>query len=85
MLTQMATYVENVSGGDRAMIESAGFSVRADSAPVGTLARVLNLVLTAGALILWSGGGSFFEFVQISEIRVRLWTFRAARTVSRLQ
>ena len=48
MLTQMATYVENVSGGDRAMIESAGFSVRADSAPVGPLARVLNLVLTAG-------------------------------------
>jgi hypothetical protein len=47
-LTQEAAYVENVSGGDTAKIESAGMSVRADAAPVGPPTQALNLVLSAG-------------------------------------
>ena len=49
LLSQLATYVENASGGDAAKIESAGMSVRADStAPVGPMPQVLDLVLSAG-------------------------------------
>jgi len=49
LLTQLSSYVENVSGGDAAKIESAGMSVRADStAPVGPMTQVLDLVLSQG-------------------------------------
>ena len=49
LLSQLATYVENASGGDAAKIESAGMGVRADStAPVGPMPQVMDLVLTAG-------------------------------------
>ena len=37
VLTLLALYVENASNGDKASIESAGFSVRNPSAPIGTL------------------------------------------------
>ncbi len=37
VLTQLALYVENASDGDKAIIESAGFSVRNPPAPIGTL------------------------------------------------
>ncbi len=36
-ITQMALYVESASDGDKAKIESAGFSVRNPPAPIGTL------------------------------------------------
>jgi hypothetical protein len=48
LTTQLGDYVQNVSGGDRTKIESAGMSVRDDAAPIGTPAQVLNLVLTEG-------------------------------------
>ena len=47
-MTQLADYVQNVSGGDRVKIESAGMSVRDDAAPVGPPTQVLDLVVTAG-------------------------------------
>ncbi len=37
VLTLLALYVENASNGDKAGIESAGFSVRNPPAPIGTL------------------------------------------------
>ena len=37
VLTLLAFYVENASDGDKAIIESAGFSVRNPPAPIGTL------------------------------------------------
>lgn len=37
VITQLANYVENASGGDKAKIESAGFSVRNPPTPVGQL------------------------------------------------
>ena len=49
LLTQEAAYVDNMSGGDAAKIESAGMSVRAPKRPVGRLERVLKLVVAEGA------------------------------------
>jgi hypothetical protein len=47
-LTLLAAHVENVSGGDRTKIESAGMSVRADRTPPAVPGQIMNLVLTAG-------------------------------------
>jgi hypothetical protein len=44
-LTQLANYVDNVANGDKVKIESAGMPVRNDSAPVGELAEIEDLVL----------------------------------------
>ena len=47
LLSQLASYVENASGGDAAKIESAGMSVLADStAPVGPIPQVMDLKLS---------------------------------------
>ena len=49
LLSQLASYVENASGGDAAKIESAGMSVRAaSSVPVGPMGQVMDLVLSPG-------------------------------------
>jgi hypothetical protein len=49
LLTQLVAYVENMSGGDAAKIESAGMSVRASTtAPIGPMTQMLDLVLSAG-------------------------------------
>jgi hypothetical protein len=48
LLSQLGAYVENTSGGDAVKIQSAGMGVRAASAPVGPVAQVLDLVLSAG-------------------------------------
>lgn len=47
LTVQMGSYVDNIANGDRVKIESAGFPVRAEGAPI-TLTQVLNLVLTSG-------------------------------------
>ena len=43
LLTQEANYVFNTSGGDKTKIESAGFSVRNPSTPIGPLTMVTDL------------------------------------------
>ena len=43
VLTLLALYVENTSDGDKAKIESAGFSVRNPPAPIGTLPAPVDL------------------------------------------
>ncbi|MEN6533202.1 MAG: fibronectin type III domain-containing protein [Bryobacteraceae bacterium] len=48
LLTQLAAYVENVSGGDAVKIESAGMSVRSSRTPPTVPGQVLDLALTAG-------------------------------------
>lgn len=45
---QLATYVENKSNGDEAIITGAGFEVVAPRKSVGPAKQVVNLVLTAG-------------------------------------
>ncbi len=42
-ITQMALYVESASDGDKAKIESAGFSVRNPATPVGALPAPVDL------------------------------------------
>jgi hypothetical protein len=48
LLTQLMAYVQNASGGDAAKIESAGMSVKGRSAPIGPMARVIDLLLSEG-------------------------------------
>ena len=43
VITQMALYVESASGGDKAKIESGGFSVKNPPAPIGTLPAPVDL------------------------------------------
>lgn len=45
ILTKLATYVEQASNGDKAKIESAGFSVRNLPVPTGLLPAPTNLVV----------------------------------------
>jgi Fibronectin type III domain len=47
-LAQLAAYVESVSGGDDAKINSAGLDVRAQRSPAGDLAAPGNLSASAG-------------------------------------
>jgi len=85
LLSQLATYVENASGGDAAKIESAGMSVRADStAPVGPMPQVLDLVLSAGDFdgtldAMWHPvrGAKSYE-VQVSADPPGTWTQKMA-------
>src|SRR5258706_8512465 len=47
LTTQLGDYVQNITGGDKTKIESAGMDTRADAAPV-TMTQVLDLVLSEG-------------------------------------
>jgi hypothetical protein len=89
-LSQEGDHVQNVSGGDRTKIESAGMSVRDDGAPIGTPTQVLNLVLTEGDFegsldAAWDRvrGASSFE-IQISPdpITPTSWAFKQSASKS---
>jgi hypothetical protein len=85
LLSQLATYVENASGGDAAKIESAGMSVRADSSvPVGPMPQVLDLVLSPGDFegtldAVWNPvrGAKSYE-IQVSPDPPSTWTQKMA-------
>jgi hypothetical protein len=89
-LTSLAAYVENQSGGDRVKIESAGFSVRADAAPVGPLTQVLSLVVTAGDNdgtldAAWDplrGAGSYEVHTSVDPVSGTSWTFKTVSNKS---
>lgn len=49
LLTQLAAYVEKASDGDKAKIESAGFSLRNPPAPVGPLPAPTDVQVVASA------------------------------------
>lgn len=49
LLTQLAAYVENASGGDTAKILSSGFAVRSTGGPVGQLPAPENMRAEAGS------------------------------------
>ncbi len=60
LVMQEANYVQNVTAGDKAKIESAGFNVRNAAAPIGPLPAPTNVRVapteTAGALTMsWQG------------------------------
>jgi len=89
-LTQEADYVQNVSGGDRTKIESAGMSVRDDGAPIGTPTQVLNLVLTEGDFegtldAAWDrvrGASSFEIQISVDPITPASWAFKQSASKS---
>ncbi len=89
-LTQEADYVQNVSGGDRTKIESAGMSVRDDGAPIGTPTQVLNLVLTEGDFegtleAAWyrvRGARSFEIQISVDPITPTSWAFKQSASKS---
>jgi hypothetical protein len=89
-LTQEADYVQNVSGGDRVKIESAGMSVRDDGAPIGTPTQVLNLVLTEGDFegsldVAWDKvrGASSYEIQSSADpITSSSWAFKQSASKS---
>jgi hypothetical protein len=83
-LTQLAAYVESITGGDRVKIESAGMSVRATPAPVGPMPQVQNLVATAsdfdGSLdIGWDavyGAGSYEVHTSADPVTAASWAYK---------
>ena len=89
-LTQEGAYVENITGGDRVKIESAGMDVRADAAPVGTPTQVLNLVVTAGDNdgtldAAWDpvrGANSYEVQVSVDPVSGTSWAFKMSATRS---
>ena len=48
LVNQLASYVDTISNGDAAIIESAGFAIRATPAPIGQLPAPVDLRVTAG-------------------------------------
>ena len=57
LVMQEASYVQSVSGGDKATIESAGFTVRTEPTRIGQLeapdnVKVIPAVVTAGPLFV---------------------------------
>lgn len=47
-LISLASYVQNTSGGNAVIIQSAGMSVKAAASPIGALGQVQNLNVTVG-------------------------------------
>ena len=89
-LTQEALYAENVTSGDKVKLESGGFSIRADAAPVGPMTQVLNLVVTAGdndgSLDCgWDptrGAGSYEVQVSVDPVTSSSWAFKDVSNIS---
>ena len=83
-LTSLAAYVDNISGGDRTKIESAGMSVRANNTPLGPMPQVLNLILEAsefeGALEAhWDpvrGAASYELQTSVDPVTGSSWAFK---------
>jgi hypothetical protein len=90
VLQQEADYVQNVSGGDKTKIESAGMSVRDDGSPIGTPAQVLNLVVMAGDNdgtldASWDrmrGVASYEVQVSVDPITATSWSFKQTASKS---
>lgn len=81
VITQMALYVESASGGDKAKIESAGFSVRNPSAPIGELPAPVDVQVAPSehsgtADVSWKGvrGARAYTIERAEEAPVLDWT-----------
>lgn len=89
-LTQLVGYAKNVSNGDKVKLESGGFTIRADAAPVGPMTQVLNLVVTAGDNdgtldCGWDptkGAGSYEVQVSVDPVTATSWAFKDVSNIS---
>ena len=91
LLTREAAYVESVSGGDAATIESAGMDVRAVRRSVGKLERVEELAVLEGARegtlkARWKRlrGARVYEVQTTADVQQESsWVFRLATSRSK--
>ena len=91
-LTTLAAYVENITGGDRLKIESAGMSVRSSGSPIGTPDQVTNLQLGVtefdGALnASWDpvrGAGSYEIQTSVDPVTGTSWVLTTVSNISSL-
>lgn len=90
LLTLEAAYVENVTGGDKVKIESAGMLTRADGSPI-TVTQVLDLAVSegddAGSLdLVWKpvkGAKSYEIHINSSDPNVPAnWSFKQSASKS---
>lgn len=90
LVTQVGSYAENITGGDRVKLESGGFPIRGDATPVGPLTQVLNLVLTAGDNegtldASWDalrGAGSYEVHTSVDPVSGTSWAFKTVSNKS---
>jgi hypothetical protein len=83
LLSLLAAYVDNASGGDPTKITSSGMSVRAPNGAIGSLAQVLKLVVDAGENdgtldVSWSpvrGAVSYVIQLSVDPAVVSSWAF----------
>lgn len=83
----LASYVDNASGGDAAIIESAGFAVRATPTPVGPLPAPTDLQAQPGehkghAALRWSAlyGAKSYNIERAEDAAELKWSFLASST-----
>src|SRR5262245_43710246 len=92
LLTQLAAYVDNITGGDRVKIESSGMPVRNDPAPIGAMPAVQELVLEPsefeGTLhVSWApvrGAGSYEIQSSLDPVTGTSWVLREVSNISSL-
>ena len=87
---QLVSYVEGKAAGNAATIELAGMGVRNPKAPIGALAQVLDLAVTASdhaGRLDWmckpvKGAGSYEIWTSSDPLSDTSWSFRASSTKS---
>ncbi len=92
ILTLVANYVQNVSGGDARIIALAGMAVRNASSPVGTLPAPVGLVVANGAGagvvgLRWQAlrGAMSYVVELTSDPQQKLWPTRQVSTRSNVR
>ena len=91
-MTTLAAYVENVTGGDKIKIESAGMPVRNAALPIGPMTQVANLAVSAsefdGALdVSWDpvrGAGTYEIWASIDPVTASSWAFKDVSNITAL-
>jgi len=83
----LASYVDNISAGDRAVIERSGFSLRAAPTPVGPLPAPTNLRSAPGdhvghAVLRWTAvyGAKSYNIERAEDGAELKWSFLASST-----
>ena len=90
-LTQFGNYVEGITGGDTAKIQSSGLDVRATAAPIGPMPKPDALAATIGDLegecdLVWHrvrGAGSYLIQKSVDPITATSWQQAGVSTKSK--
>ena len=89
MVSLVASYVDNVSGGDATKIESAGFAVRSTPAPIGELPAPTDVQAKSGehpghAAVKWKSlyGAKSYNIERATDSAELTWQFMGSTTKS---